>query len=487
MAQNRARLRWTAFVLGLTLFMSYAWFYQAGGWNQNTRFALVRAILEQRTILIDTYSETTGDRSLWEGHYYSDKAPGASFIALAPVAAAQAVLRSRGIELGSRQGVAVASYVATLATSSLFTVVAALGIYWLSIRWRASREAALFAAATYGLATPAWAYATVFVGHSVTSGLLMAAFWAAVALPDNPKRVGPLAWAVGLLCGLAVVTEFPAAPAVLVISLLAVSGLWSVDRTAALRAAVIIAIGGGLMAVILGWYHNAAFGSPFQLGYGNEDNSEGARMREHGLFGIGTPTWHVAYEVLLGWYRGLLPLAPLVALAPLGLALLARVRADRRAVAAAATIAGYYLLLNVSYTYWEGGWFIGPRHLLPGLGFVALGLAPLWDSGRVVGRAVLIVGWLWGAALSIVSVSTTPQPPSNIMRPVQELLWPAFAEGDLSINAQTYNDYGADPDAMRHHPDAHAAWNLGEVVGLRGLTSLLPLLALWVLAALLLL
>jgi hypothetical protein len=40
---------------------------------------------------------------------------------------------------------------------------------------------------------------------------------------------------------------------------------------------------------------------------------------------------------------------------------------------------------------------------------------------------------------------------------------------------------------VRRDPAHHAAWNLGELVGLRGLASLLPLLALWILAALLLL
>ena len=79
----------TAVVLGLTLFASYAYFYQAGGWNQNGRFALVRALLEQGTLRIDAYADSTGDRSLWEGHYYCDKAPGASFLALGPVAAAR--------------------------------------------------------------------------------------------------------------------------------------------------------------------------------------------------------------------------------------------------------------------------------------------------------------------------------------------------------------------------------------------------------------
>ena len=482
-AQSRSSLRRTAIVLGCALFASYAYFYQAGGWNQNGRFALVRAMLEERTLRIDSYAECTGDRSLWDGHYYCDKAPGASFLALAPVAAASRLARASGMQPTSAQGIALTSWVAGLATSALFTVIAALGVFWLTLHWGASRAAATFAATAYGVATPAWSYATVFVGHGVTSGCLIAAFAAAVALPDNPRYRTSLAWAVGLFCGLAVVSEFPAAPAVLVIVILAIVSTSSADSTAARRVAVHIAVAGALMAILLMAYHNAAFGSPFRLGYGNEDNAEGATMQQ-GLFGLAGPSWHVLYEVLLGSYRGLLPLAPLVAVAPLGLVWFARAGGLWRPMLAAATIGGDYLLLNVSYTYWEGGWFVGPRHLVPGLAFVAIGLAPLWDRGRAVGRALLVGGWLWGAALGLVVVSTNPQPPSNIMKPVSELLWPAFVEGDLSLNPQSFTDYAAAPDRMRHNPSGHASWNLGQLAGLQGLTSLLPLLALWCLAAL---
>ena len=86
MAQNRARLRWTAFVLGLTLFMSYAWFYQAGGWNQNSRFDLVRAMVEDGSFRIDRFEKNTGDDSKKDGHYYCDKAPGASWLCTPPYA-----------------------------------------------------------------------------------------------------------------------------------------------------------------------------------------------------------------------------------------------------------------------------------------------------------------------------------------------------------------------------------------------------------------
>src|SRR6185503_3693665 len=79
----------TAVVLGIALLLSYAYFYEAGGWNQNSRFALVRAVLERHTLQIDAYQLHTGDRALWRGHYYSDKAPGASLVALLPVQAAR--------------------------------------------------------------------------------------------------------------------------------------------------------------------------------------------------------------------------------------------------------------------------------------------------------------------------------------------------------------------------------------------------------------
>src|SRR5258707_8678316 len=99
------RQRRIATVLGFALFLSYAYFYQAGGWNQNSRFALVRAILERHTLRIDDYQAHTGDRALWQGHYYSDKAPGASLVALAPVAVARAPSRAVGVDPGSLPGI----------------------------------------------------------------------------------------------------------------------------------------------------------------------------------------------------------------------------------------------------------------------------------------------------------------------------------------------------------------------------------------------
>src|SRR3954447_26260495 len=133
-------------VLGAALFVSYAYFYGAGGWNQNSRFALIRAVLERHTLQIDAYQLHTGDRAFWRGHYYTDKAPGASLLALAPVQAARLISRAAGVDPASFPGIAWTSYVAAVVTSGLFTTIAGLCVFIVSLRWGASTPAALLAA-----------------------------------------------------------------------------------------------------------------------------------------------------------------------------------------------------------------------------------------------------------------------------------------------------------------------------------------------------
>src|SRR5947207_5119892 len=94
-ATNRLVKRRALLIFAVT-FVSYAYFYEGGGWNQNTRFDLVRAIVEQGTIRIDDYHRNTGDKAVSSGHYYADKAPGASFFAAPAVAAARAMLAAEG-------------------------------------------------------------------------------------------------------------------------------------------------------------------------------------------------------------------------------------------------------------------------------------------------------------------------------------------------------------------------------------------------------
>jgi hypothetical protein len=466
------------FALALVLLASYAYFYQAGGWNQNSRFALVRAMTERDTLRIDDYHDATGDRALWKGHFYSDKAPGTSLVAFVPVELSRALNNATGLAPDSDAAITRTSYVATVFASGVFTIVAALCVLWLALRWGHSRGAALFAATAYGLATPAWAYATLFMGHALCAGCLTIAFAAAVALRDaSPQQTRRLAWIVGLAAGWAVVAEFPAAVPVLFICALTAATLTRAGRSHAdVRAALFRVVAGGAIAAgVLLAYNTAAFGSPFHLGYASE---EGFEQLHTGVFGIASPEWWRVREILFGAYRGLVPIAPLVAVAPVGLAILGRSRLGPALTAAAIVV--FYLLLNASYFYWEGGWAFGPRQVTPALPFLALGLPPLWDRGRVLGRTVLAAGWLWGGAITLIAVATTPQPPASIKRPVAELMIPAFLGGHLALNTQRFTDFRADEDAIWRHAPPTASWNVGMAMGLSGLASLIPLGVVWI-------
>lgn len=471
--QPGARVWW---VLGVILLVSYGYFYEAGGWNQNSRFALVRAIVEQHSLRIDKYSDTTGDRSLWRGHYYSDKPPGEALLALVPVDVARGIARLAAVDPESRPGIAWTSYVATVATSGIFTVIAALAIAWVALEWGYSRGAALFAATAYGLASPAWAYATLFMGHGVTAGCLMVAFAAAVSLGGPARAAGLCAWLVGLGCGWAVVTETQAAiPALLIGVLALINGLRN-HREDVGPLLARAAAGGCAAGLVLLAYNNAVFHRPFHIAYLSE---EGFDQLHTGFLGVTYPQFWRVRELLFGKLRGLIPLAPVFVLAPLGLMLLVRLKDRRLAAFVAAAVFCYYLILNASYFYWEGGWAFGPRQLTPGLPFLALMLPPLWDGRKAVWKAVLLACWIWGAALTFAAVATTPQPPPNYADPVRELIWPAFVDGDLSLNHQAFVDYRADWGRLRGNQIPHAAWNLGEVAGLHGKTSLIPLLIAW--------
>lgn len=478
MPHQPAATRAYAAILFAVLFSSYAYFYQAGGWNQNSRFALVRAITGRGTLRIDGFENCTGDRSVYNGHFYSDKAPGVAFAAVPFVAVGRLVCRTAAVDPESYEGIAALSYVATIATNGLATALAGLCLFFLARRFGASSGGAAVVALVFGLGTPMWAYATLFYGHALSAAGLMFAFTAAVALGDSkhPRQDLLLGAAVGVAAGWATVTEFPAAVPAAILAVFALIRARRLGWPRAVRVAVALGAGALACVIVLGAYHWACFGSPFHVAYTSEEGF--AEMKE-GFFGLSMPDAGRLAEILTGDFRGLLPLAPILALAPIGLALLIRQRESRGPAIVALLIATYYLLLNASYHFWEGGWSYGPRHLSPGLAFVCLGLGPLWTHGRLAGRAVLGGLALYGVALSLIAVATMPQPPAQFTRPVAELLWPAFEAGRLSINSQGFADLRPSMDDIVTNQNP-AGWNLGQRwMGLRGQASLAPLALLW--------
>src|SRR5438552_15452015 len=112
-ATNR-HVKRRALLIFVVTFVSYAYFYEGGGWSQNSRFDLVRAIVEQGTLRIDAYHENTQDKAYYQGHYYSDKAPGLALLAVPVAAIARPLLPATGIDPVSPRGLVATSYLVTV-------------------------------------------------------------------------------------------------------------------------------------------------------------------------------------------------------------------------------------------------------------------------------------------------------------------------------------------------------------------------------------
>src|SRR5439155_3279064 len=184
--------------------------------------------------------------------------------------------------------------------------------------------------------------------------------------------------------------------------------------------------------------------------------AEFAERMSRGLMGSGWPRPGALLALLVGRSRRLLYTAPVLLLAFLGLArrTVADVRARRAEGPLAAALVLYFVLMTAGYYMWHGGSAFGPRHLIPALPFLCLGLPFAFRRPRPVLFAVLLT-------VSVLNqlAATAVEPAAPLVADVlRDYLYPHLLRGEI--------------------PLVPGASNLGALFHLRGLPSLLPLIVL---------
>ena len=464
------RPRGPEFALFVLAFGVFAYFYQAGGWNQNTRFDLVRAIVEQGTVRIDRFEKNTGDKAKRGKHFYADKAPGISLLSV-PVYAVVHAIDGEKRETDRFQG--IAAHLCTLATVSLPSALAVVMLYQAGGIFGLSAGARALLAVSYAFGTIALPYSTLLYGHQSAAAFSFIAFGLLTSIRHGLAEPGRgRLFLTGLCLGMAVFIEYTAALSIGVIALYA----WVSVRPR--RQLLWIAAGAALPVVMLLSYHAIAFGGPFTLPYAFSTQEP----RHRGFFmGVGVPSPRALYYLLIDEYRGLFYSAPWLLLAVPGAALLARSRVFLGEGAVCGAIALSYIWLSSSLTDWHGGAGLGPRHLVAILPFLALcvgGLfamkVPRWI--RVAALVTAGLGVSFSMTLMLVGTAVKPEVPRAFEQPFQAYLFPNFMSDRLAINTQSIDMSTGRGRVVRQ------AWNLGEVAGLEGRLTLLPL-AVYILAA----
>jgi hypothetical protein len=443
----------------LILALAFFYFYSGGGPNQGSRFNLDRAILEQHQLITDSYHNNSEDKAFYRGHYYCDKAPGTSFAALPALVVARAALRASGIDPNTAPGVAAQIRVATWTAAGIPALVMCLVLFTLALRKGYSPGTAVCVALAAGLASPLWAYATLFWGNALAALCLVFGTYCVDSLIHlSPSRSGArLALLGGFACGGAVVTEYPSAPiaAVLGITLLLKLRPWR----SFLRRLSAFGVGALLAASILATYNWAAYGSPFHLGYASVQGFGGMKQ---GLFGVTSPS-ALAIEGVIWGPRGMLVTGPLLLLGFVG-HVIAIVRRQHRTLAVLCLIFSIYpILLNVSYAYWDGGWTYGPRHMSNAWPFLAFGLAPLYRVLPKPLRGLAVVALAAACFMTMIAVSVHGMTSYSPQHPLVDLHWRSFMLGRFARH-QGWVETGG------------PATNLGLAFGVPNSLSVIPFL-----------
>jgi|KBSSwiStaDraftv2_1062776.scaffolds.fasta_scaffold13327_3 hypothetical protein len=499
--------------------LAYAWFHQGGGWSQNGRYAMVRAIVEERTVAIDDFLiyrpaalpgelervpvrrgvverdgrrvalswerglrvtgepepdpssvpvrqvAVSGDLVFSRGRFHPNKAPGTAFLAVPGYAA----LHLLGVEGDSPKALAIGAWLTGVFSVGLLAALAVVVFHRLARDlWPDQPGAALLATATFAFGTMYFPYATMLFEHDVVAACLLLATY---AIRRSRAHAG---WAIlaGACAGWAAITNYVTAAVVIMLALY-------VRRDRRAVAAYAAGVSGPFLLICA--YNVACFGTPFTTNYAAQNPLFQTPGLWLGVFAAPDPGVLVA--ATFSPFRGLFVSSPVLLLAVFGLGWMLRERATRREGWLSVAIVAFYLLFTMSFNAWQGGNGVGPRYLVPAVPFLCLALPP------VFARLPKLSAVLAAASIAIFFLVTAvdPQPsvvdvPGRAMwkeNPLTEYVLPLFVSGraepliDAVVQA-TARRSGEDPRALRERVDR------GDIPGLplallRGPVSVNPI------------
>jgi hypothetical protein len=450
---HRLRIGYAAWLFGI-----FCYFLPAATWNPVSHFDLTRSIVERGSVDIDAYFDNTGDRAHRGDHWYSDKAPLVALLAVPAYQAYHWMESARG-KAPSYQVVGVASeapqrvtvnrsfqralYVCSLATAGLAGVGIGLALFEI-LRRRLSPMAALAGSAATVLGTPIFPYATSFYGHVVAAAFLtvgVALLDAGNSWPAPPGAVpGPdpgrsRTIGAGACFATSIGCEYlSAVPVSVLLLVFALGYVWRAPepRSRALQRCwsellLPVALGALGPALLLGGYHWLCFGAPWRTGYSFVVDPKFAAGHAKGFLGIRLPALDALWGLTFGRLRGLFYVSPIALALVAGLCARARAR-DRTALAAVCACVAL-LLVNGSYYMWWGGAAAAPRHLVPVLGLLALGVPWVWQNTwlRYASAALALVALI--NMLGIAAVGLEAPEHGDVLR---DFVYERLAHGRLA-------------------------------------------------------
>jgi len=347
----------------------YSYFYQDGGYNGNSRFGLIFAMVRERRLTIDSFHNKTGtktlDKAYYNDHFYSDKAIGP-----AVVGAIFYIPMYWIKQTFNRLGQSTAKIILTFLVIGLPSAIAGSLLYILCLYLSRSRLRAFVVTLIITLGTMYFPYSISFFSHQFTSSLLFSAFFMLFFLKEKPEIwKNWYFFLIGLLLGMALISEYPTAVIILALVFYYFIILWRNPTYRHFYPIGLTILGGAIPVSIQLVYNKICFGSFFSTGYANLSNPYFSSSMGQGLMGIHWPNLKVLFYMTFHPVMGLFWQSPVLLFAIIGAVFLFIDRRYRIEAILAMWIIGSYLVIMSGYYMWWGGHALGPRHIIPVLPF----------------------------------------------------------------------------------------------------------------------
>jgi hypothetical protein len=343
--------------------------------QQISRYALTASLVDEGTVSIEAFRDRIGvDRAERDGVLYSDKAPGQPVLAMP----AYALYRALGGHPGQEaRGLGDIGLWATSLVSAALPAVA-LAVLMRRFALRVCPERATEAALALALGTMLLPFATLLFSHVLSALCGLGAYLLATRRETS-------AWsllAAGAVAGFGVTVEYTMAILVVIVGV-------AVAIRHGLRV-VLFGLGGIPLALLLAWYHTAAFGGPLEVGYRYSQFT----AHQSGVVGVRPPVLGTTLQVLFA-ERGLFVLTPIVLAGAAGVvALLVRRTRPRLDAWVALVVLGSFVSIMGGWSNPWAGASPGPRYITPALPFLAAGLALAWSRFPSICLALAVASGL---------------------------------------------------------------------------------------------
>ncbi|NIM06374.1 MAG: hypothetical protein GTO55_08220 [Armatimonadetes bacterium] len=445
-------------MVGIILFACYGYFfYLWANWNINSRLALTHSIVDKGTLNIDAYharkATFTLDKAYYKGHYYCDKAVGASFLAVPTYWLYRQIAPARGgsEEVRAYRGL-IGNYLINLSATVIPSVIAGVLFFFLLGYFTPATAPRVWLTLALGLGTLIFPYTSMLFGHQTAGAFGFIAFFILFRM----RRKGWSAWGAlgaGVLAGYALITDFLAVVVVLGLFIYAALTVFQ-NKDRSLRSRLLIftpfCLGVLLPLPLQLWYNWACFENPFASAYRYEVVEAFRVGMSKGFMGITYPRLEALYQLTFGPRRGHFYGSPFLLFMIPGTYIMIRQRTFRLEALVCVGIALFSILLNSAYYLWWGGAAYGARFSIVAVPFLALPAFFAMPHARRAFKLLAVTSIIFNGVV----IMTTPLIGEGSPNPIFE---------------------GAIRSLFKPDPLFKFNFNLGMSLGVHDWRSLLPL------------